>query len=427
MKPFLPLLGLLTAGLAWGVPNLHADDWPQWRGPARDGHSASGLAPATLAAEPKVVWRLEIGGGFSSPVVAGGKLAYLDARDGQETAHLIDAGTSRELWSVAFADVYGDEWGAGPRSTPILDGDRVYVQSCNGEFRCLRLTNGKTLWGVNFERDFGVKFLGNKANEGTASRRGNNGSGVIDGDRVVVPVGSVRGATVVCFNKMTGQEIWRAGNDEAAYSAPVVATLAGVRQVVYFSADALMGLDCEQGKILWREPLRTSAKRHAMTPVINGDTVMVNSHTFGLVCYKISGGAERQTATQVWANRELKINLATPVLVDHFLFTHAEVNAKNYACVDALTGKTLWKQAGMGSIVSASIVVGDKILVQSDTGELFLLAADPAQYKELGRVQVCGTTWSHPAYANGKLFVREGTKSGWKLTCFDLLDTKIKP
>ncbi len=424
MNHTVAALGLLLASLWLSGTRGDAADWPQWRGPSRDGHAATGSVPTTLAAEPKVIWRMDIGGGFSSPVVEQGKLVYLDARDGREVVHLVEAATGKEIWAVPFANMYQDEWGQGPRSTPIIDGDRVYAQSCNGEFRCLNLAEGKVRWGVGFESDYGVKFLGSKANEGTASRRGNNGSGVIDGDRLFVPVGQAQGATLVCFNKLTGKEIWRVGNEEASYSSPVVATLAGIKQVVYFGADALMGATYDTGKLLWRQPLRTNAKRHAMTPIIREDTVTVNSHTFGTICFNIAPAGETQTVTQVWANRDMKINLATPVLRDHYLFTHGEINSRNFVCLDALTGKTLWKQPGMGETVSSAIAVGEKLLVLSDRGELFLLAADPARYTELGRAQICGTTWSSPAYVNGRLYVREGTLSGWKLTCFDLLEAR---
>ena len=417
-------LGLLLASLCLSGTRGDAADWPQWRGPLRDGHATTGLVPTTLAAEPKVIWRMDIGGGFSSPVVEQGKLVYLDARDGREVVHLVEAATGKEIWAVPLADAYQDEWGQGPRSTPIIDGDRVYAQSCNGEFRCLNLADGKVRWGVGFDKDFGVKFLGSKANEGTASRRGNNGSGVIEGERLFVPVGQAQGATLVCFNKLTGKEIWRVGDEEASYSSPVVATLAGVKQVVYFGADALLGAAYDTGKLLWRQPLRTNAKRHAMTPIIREDTVTVNSHTFGTICFKIAPAGETQSVTQVWANRDMKINLATPVLTDHYLFTQGEINSRNFVCLDALTGKTLWKQSGMGETVATTIAVGEKLLVLSDRGELFLLAADPARYTELGRAQICGTTWSSPAYVNGRLYVREGTLSGWKLTCFDLLDAR---
>jgi outer membrane protein assembly factor BamB len=414
LLPFVALLLSLT--------NSFGADWPQWRGPDRSGRvPANAPVPNSLPSEAKVVWRLDIGGGFSSPVVANDKLLYLDAHEQKEVAHLVNAKTGKELWSVPFADLFQDEWGPGPRSTPIIDGDKVYVQSCNGEFRCLNLADGKVIWGASFEKDFGVKFLGSKANEGTASRRGNNGAGVIDGDRIFLPVGSPQGACVVCFDKRSGKLIWKSQNDEAAYSSLMVATLSGTRQVVYLSADALMGLDVSSGKLLWRVALRTGAKRHAGTPVIFGDTVTVNSQTIGLRCFKIEKGGAGQKLSELWANKEMTINVSTPTLVDHYFYSQGRDKSRDFVCVDALTGKEMWRQDGFGDKYSAVIALGKNLLVQTDRGELVLVAADPAKYSEISRLQVCGKTWSHPAYADGKLYVREGLDRSWKLTCFDLM------
>jgi outer membrane protein assembly factor BamB len=397
-----------------------AADWSQWRGSDRDGHVAEGVAvPVTVATEPKVDWKMEIGGGFSSPVVVGGKLVYLDGQGKLEVAHMIDAKTGKEIWRTPLTDLFEDEWGPGPRSTPIMDGNRVYVQSCNGEFHCLNAVDGKVIWGASFAKDFGVAFLGSKANEGTASRRGNNGCGVIDGGHILLPVGSTAGASVVCFDKLTGKVLWKSGNDEAAYSSLMIAEFGGVRQVVYFNAEALMGMKADDGKILWRVPLRTDAKRHAATPVIFGDTITVNSQTIGLVCFKITKDGDQFKAGVSWLNKDLKINLATPVRVGNYLYCQGV--AKDYVCVDAVTGKKTWDQKGFGDQVSVSIVMGKNILVTTDKGELFFIVADPAKYTELAHTQVCGKSWSSPAYADGKLFVREGLDRGWKLTCFDLM------
>ncbi len=408
-------------GLCLSLPalDLSGGDWPQWRGPERTGWAAKDSpVPTTLPAEPKVLWRMTIGGGFSSPVIAGGKLVYLDAQEGREVAHLIDAGTGKEVWHVGFAQVFGDEWGAGPRSTPLIDENRVYVQACNGEFRCLNLADGKTIWGASFEKDFGVMFDGAQSRDGTASRRGNNGSGVIDGGQIILPVGGSQGASLVSFDKLTGAVRWKTGGDQAAYSSLMVATLAGTRQVVAFTAEALMGVEPVAGKLLWRVPFRTNAKRHAATPVIFGDNVIVNSHTIGLVCLKITSENGGQTARHAWVNTDLKINLATPVLADHYLYCQGAGN--DYVCVDALTGRELWRQEGFGDKVSSTIGLGKNLLVLTDRGDLVLIAANNAKYTELGRAQVCGKTWSHPAYADGKLYVREGLDRGWKLTAFDL-------
>ncbi|HEX3798750.1 MAG TPA: PQQ-binding-like beta-propeller repeat protein [Verrucomicrobiae bacterium] len=407
--------GLLAMGIS-----ARASDWPQWRGLERDGHvPADAQVPVSVSTEPKVDWKLQIGGGFSSPVVAGGKLVYLDAQDGKEIAHMLDAKTGKEIWRATLTDSFEDEWGPGPRSTPIMDGDRVYTQSCNGEFRCLNAADGKVIWGTSFAKDFGVTFLGGKANEGTASRRGNNGCGVIDGEHIILPVGSKAGASAVCFDKRNGKVLWKTGNDEAAYSSLLVENFAGTKQIIYFTSEALMGMGADDGRILWRVPLRTDAKRHAMTPVIFGDTISVNSQTIGLVCFKITKEGDAFKAERSWTDKDLKINLATPVLVDHYLYCQGA--GKNYVCVDALNGKKMWDQEGFGDKVSVSIVMGKNILVTTDKGDLFFIAANPEKYTELAHTQVCGKSWSSPAYADGKLFVREGLDRGWKITCFDLM------
>jgi outer membrane protein assembly factor BamB len=402
--------------------NLLAADWPQWRGPNRDGH-APGATLLALPKDPKPVWKIDIGAGLSSPVVGGGSVIYLDEQDKKEVAHRIDAATGKEIWRTPVADAAGDEWGSGPRSTPFVDGDRVYVQSISGEFRCLDFADGKVRWGISF-KDFGITFQGSKANDGTASRRGNNGSGVIDGDHVYLPVGA-RGASVVCLDKLTGKTVWKSLNDEAAYSSFLVANLAGTRQLVAFTADALAGLDLQTGKQLWRVPYRTGAKRHAATPVINGDLVSVNSQTIGMVASRIAKAGDAFTATEQWLNKPLTVNLASPVLVDGHLYSYGPIRTKDYVCVDANTGATRWTQGGFGigkdqTDYASTIAVGKSLLILTYDGQLVLIAANPAKYTELGRVQACGKTWSHPAYADGKLYVRDGLQGGHTLRCLDL-------
>lgn len=397
--------------------STHAGDWPQWRGPERDGNSSELASLNKLSTDLKPAWRIQVGGGHSGPVAAGNTVIYVDEDGTNEVAHALDAASGKERWKVAYAPRFQDEWGAGPRATPMIDGDRVYVQSCTGEFRCLSLADGKTIWQTSFEKDFGVKFLGNKANEGTATRRGNNGSGVIDGDRLFLPVGSKNGASVVCFDKKSGKVLWKSGDDEAAYSSLAMASLGGVRQVVALTAEALQGADAVSGKVLWRVPLKTAAKRHAASPVVIGDQITVNSHTFGLRSFRVEKDTGGFKATEAWANADLKINLATPVLLDGHLYSQGA--NKDYVCVDAKTGALKWSQTGFGlgrKDYASTIAIGKNLLALTEDGTLLLVAGNPDKYIELGRVQVCGNTWSHPALANGRLYVRDGRS----LQCFDL-------
>jgi outer membrane protein assembly factor BamB len=399
-KTIFGALALLTA------ISIAATDWPQWLGPSRDAHAGAGeKLLEKISPDLTPVFRLPIGTGFSGPVVAGDRLVYVDGVGEEEVAHCVDLKSTKEIWKQPFAKKYTDEWGSGTRATPIIDGDRVYAQSCNGEFRCFELASGKTIWGASFEKDFGVKFLGSKANEGTAARRGNNGSPVIDRDLIFVPVGQTDGASLVAFNKNTGKVVWKSGTDEAAYSSPIVADIAGVRQVVHFNAEALIGYNRDDGKILWRTPVVTNAKRNTMTPVIIGDNIVVNTHTVGMISFLISKDGDKLTAKESWKNKDVKINLCTPALVGGFLYCHGP--NRNYVCVDASNGQVKWTQNGFGEQVSSTIAVDDKLVVVSDSGELFILKANPERYQELARFQVCGKTWDFPAFANGKLYVRD--------------------
>lgn len=412
----------VAAALLASIAILSAGDWPQWRGANRDGHAA-GTSITALPKDLKPVWRVPVGPGFSAPVVANGKLVYLDEQNGKEVAHCLDAKTGKPLWSAPFADAAGDEWGKGPRCTPFIDGDRVYAQSMNGQFHCLSLDDGKPRWGFSFE-DYGISFS-TKSAEGTAARRGNNGSGVIDGDRVFVPVGA-KNASIVCLDKKTGKELWKSGSDEAAYSSFIIATLSGTKQLVAFTAEALTGVDLKTGDTLWRVPFRTGAKRHAATPVVVGDTVTVNSQTIGLVCTRVTKEGDNWNATQAWVNKPLTINLSTPVFVDGHFYTYGPIRTKDYVCVDAKTGTTKWTQSGFGigkdqTDYASSIAVGKNVLVLTYDGQLVLIAANPEKYTELGRIQACGKTWSYPAFADGKLFVRDGRE----LQCLDLTAKQV--
>lgn len=393
---------------------VHAADWPQWRGPNRDGIIQD---PAhkldKLPDDPKVLWKIDAGPGQSSPVISGGKVVLLDAKNDQEVAHCFDAASGKVLWETPVGPTveFSPAYGGGPRCTPIIDGDRAYLQSSGGEFACLSLATGKKIWGVSFGKDYGATFLGNKSQDPaakeTASRRhGNNGSAVIDGNRIFVPVGSTNGATLVCYDKMTGKELWKAGTDNTAYSSVQIGTLGGVRQVIHFTADALMGVDAASGKIYWRIPLKTGAKRHACTPVIGPDSVVVASTSIGTQKFKISKKGTDVVAEQAWENKPCKTILGTPTLIGNYLFTLGPGDHTELECLDFATGNPVWTHPGFGDYASLT-TVNDKILALNSTGELILIRVNNASYEELGRVQLCAKTWASPAYADGKIYVKD--------------------
>ena len=414
-------LGAVLVTALWAA-GAGAADWPQWRGPQQDGHVPSGAkVPSTLPATPEVVWRVKVGGALASPVVSGGKLFHLDNQQGQETVHALDATTGKELWSLPFDAAFKDgQHAGGPRCAPLVEGDRVYVQSCRGEFHCLSVADGKVVWHVNFVKDFGALFIGEKGSAIGASRHGNTGPAVIDGDRIIAGVGGANGASVVCFDKLTGRVIWKSQDDMPAYTGPVVSTIAGVKQILCFMAEALISLDVRDGALLWRVPIKTSFGRHVTTPVIVDDMVVVSSHQAGLIGIRVSKDGAGLKAERAWTVKDSAMNFACPVAVGHHLYGVGP--AKNLVCVDVKTGRQAWSREGFfksapGNAYASFLVLGDNVLVLTDGGELLLVAADPKEFRELGRTQVCGQNWCSPAYADGKLFLRDGQE----LRCVQLL------
>jgi outer membrane protein assembly factor BamB len=402
-RAFSRLLVSLVLGHWSLVISAFAADWPQWRGPNRDGFTTETL-PASFATAPKQLWQIPVGHGYAGPVVAENRLLLVAEAAGQETAHWLDTATGQVLWAEAVGETFADEFEPGPRCVPVLDGDRAYTQSCRGEFRCLNLKDGSTRWRFHF-RDYGATWSEEKSGGvGAANRRGNSGSPLVLGDRVLVQIGSVDGASLAAFDKLTGKLLWKTANDLTTYSSPVVSTLAGRSQFLSATCEGLLSVAPENGSELWRLPFKTYANRNVLTPIVADDTVYFASHSTGFRAVKVTRDGEAFRAADVWLNRDLKLNLSTPVLVRGHLYGLGP--AKNYVCLDAATGTVRWSQPGFDAVAS-TVTDGRRLLVTNDKGEVLLLAANPERFEELGRFQATGKTFSHPALAAGVLYLRD--------------------
>lgn len=343
----------------------------------------------------------------------------LDAEDGREVVRAFRAEDGEVLWSADLDAVFGDQQGPeGPRNTAVVDAERVYAVSCRGELKCLSLDDGKLLWRVNFVDDLGAEFIGEKGKAEGAVRHGNDGSPLVDGPHLIVSAGGANGHSVVCFDKLNGKVIWHAQNDVAGYGSPVVADIAGVKQVVVFTAEGTIGLRRDNGELLWRVPMETAFGRHVMNPVIHDDVVVVGSHTAGLTGIKITRTGDAFSAENAWVNKDAAPNFSHPVANGRFLFGLGP--DKQVVCVDMETGELHWSHSG-NIITSASkaysgfINAQGNILQLTDAGELILFRASPGQYEQLGRVQVAGVNWCSPALSDGVLYLRDGTRKAGSL------------
>lgn len=397
------LLPLVLGFLLQASSPLTGADWPQWRGPNRTGHTPDPL-PRSLPATVTPLWRIPLGHGYAGPVLGSGTLVVLDDAGGQETAHALDPRTGTRRWSATLGETYVDEFEPGPRCTPVIFEDRLYAQTARGEFQCRRLADGQTLWRTNF-KDLGMVWNPERnTGIGAANRRGNTGSPLVTRDRVLVQVGSTNGASIVAFEPHTGRVLWKSQDDLTAYTSPVLAEVAGRPQFITATCNGLLALAPEDGHVLWRVNFRTLANRNVLTPIVVGDTVYFASHSTGLRAVRIRRDGDGFQAEEAWLNPKLRLNLSTPVAVGSHLYGLGA--SKDYTCIDTRDGSVAWSQTGFGD-VAATLVSGSRLLVLTDLGELLLLNASPARYEELGRVQVTGKTYVHPAYANGVVYVRD--------------------
>ncbi|MCD6304344.1 MAG: PQQ-binding-like beta-propeller repeat protein, partial [Planctomycetes bacterium] len=385
---FIAAVALVLAG--GGV--CYGHDWPRWRGPEGTGYVPAGQpVPKTLPATPKVLWQKRVGFSLGSPVVAGGRVFYLDNQRGKETIHAAAADTGKELWQAVLDDVHRDfQSPPGPRGTCVVDGELLFAQSCRGELHCVRAADGKLLWRVNFVKDFGAEYHGERGQAAGASRHGYTGSPVVDGEHLIVGVGGRKGAGVVCFEKRTGKVVWKSQDDVPGCGGPIVATICGVRQVLSFTVPGVIGLRRSDGKLLWRVPVRTSLGRHVVTPVVVGRMVMVASYQAGLIGIRISrdaGGLLR--AERAWVNRRAAFNFSSPVAVGGYIYGLGP--GRRLFCVDVRTGETAWSAAGLysgGKGYVSLLVMGENLLVLAENGQLLLIPADPKGFRVVAKTRV---------------------------------------
>jgi outer membrane protein assembly factor BamB len=386
------LRGLTLIAVVALVASVQAADWPQWRGPNRDGISReTGLMQAWPAGGPRVIWTATgLGEGYSSLAVAGGRVYTQGQRGSRQYVMAFDVKTGAKVWETATGGVFAESRGNGPRGTPTVDGTRVYAMSADGVLACLDLAAGTVFWSQNVLRTFG----------GSVPPWGVSESPLVDGDRLIVMPGG-RGASLVALNKFDGTLQWKSGNDPAGYSSAVVADIGGVRQIVVLSADAAVGVRADTGQPLWRYTKVANSTANIATPIVHNGQVFVSTE------YE-SGGAllkpGAQAMSEVYYTRNMRNHYSTSVLVDDILYGF---NSSILTAMRFSTGEVLWRHRSVGK---GSLVYADRHLyVLSEDSLMALVEARPDQYREVSRFEIRQSrypTWSPPVIASGILYIR---------------------
>jgi outer membrane protein assembly factor BamB len=381
------------------TPSAH---WTDFRGRDRDGHYRQQPVRTDWGPSLTPVWRQPVGSGYASFVVADGRAFTIEQRGRREMAAAYDLATGRELWTTAWNGLFQAN-GDGPRATPAWHDGRLYVLGATGEFRALDAATGRTLWRTDILAD---------ANAGNIDF-GMSASPLVVDDTVVVLPGGTNGQSVVAYDRQSGKRVWGALDDPASYSSPMLVTLAGVRQILTFTATRLVGLSPENGKLLWQYPWQ--APNTASQPVIAGpDRVFISAGSgMDAAMLQVAAGTDGQLAArELWRTTRMNTLFTSAVLHDGFIYG---LDESILACIDASSGELKWKggRYGYGQVLLAS----GHLIVLSEQGELALVRADPKAHQELTRFPALeGKTWNHPAMSDGILLIRNSEE----MAAFDL-------
>jgi len=385
---------VLLVAFAGQVMAQAGANWPQWRGPNRDGVSKeTGLLKQWPAEGPPLLWKASgAGRGYSSFSIANGRLYTMGLRGDREFVIAFDVATGKEAWATAHGGAFHNDRGDGPRGTPTVDGDRLYALGGNGDLSAIDAKTGKIVWSKNVLREFG----------GSNIQWGISESPLVLGNKVLVNAGG-RNASIVALNKDTGAVIWKSQSDEAGYSSAIPLQVNGGTQVVFFTAQRAVGLDVNDGKLLWEYARPSNNVANVATPIARANRVFISSD------YGTGGGVVEikadNKAEEIYFTKDMRNHHSSSILVGDYLygFSSSVLTAMKFD-----TGEIAWRDRSVGK---GSLVYADgNLYAFSETGVVGLVEATPTGYREKGRFRIPQDslpTWAHPVVAGGRLYLRD--------------------
>jgi outer membrane protein assembly factor BamB len=392
------------------APFAFTQDLPQWRGPERDGVIAGFSAPSSWPAQLKQKWKILAGAGHASPVVVG-KRVYLHSRvDENEVVRAFDLDTGKQLWQDSYAVAYqmnpaATGHGKGPKSTPVVNNDKLYTLGITGVLSCYNTANGKLLWRKDGQALFGAK----------APLFGTAMSPLVDRGLLIVHLGGNDQGGLIAFDANTGAEKWRWNGDGPGYASPIAVELLGKRQIVTQSQKHIIGVWAENGTLLWKIPFETAYVQNIVTPLRYKDLLIFSGLDNGVFAIRLGYSNNQWTTEQVWLNKEVSMYMSSPVLVGDVLCGLSHKNKGQYFSLDPNTGKTLWASDPRQGENAAILTAGGLVFALDTDANLKIARVSNKGWQELKRYTVADSaTWAHPALTGNRVVVKgAGTLAVW--------------
>jgi outer membrane protein assembly factor BamB len=380
-----------------------AQDWPEWRGPGRDGAVASFSMPKAWPDQLKVEWKLEVGAGHSSPIVAGRRVYLHSRQDEREVVSCIDLGTGKLLWKDSYTVPYmmnpaAMGHGKGPKSTPVISGARLYTLGISGILSCYDAVAGKLKWRKEFSKEF----------KSTSPYFGTAMSPLVDRGLLIAHVGGHDSGALTAFDAETGEVRWSWKGDGPGYASPIVAELEGARQVITQSQQNIIGVSAATGELLWQIPFATEYVQNIVTPVAYKQTLIFSGLDKGTMAVKVVKRAGKWATEQVWQNPEVSMYMNSPVVSGDYLFGFSHKRKGQFFCLDARTGKTLWTSNGREGDNAVMLSAGAVLFILTDAAELTVAKNDAKAFERLKKYTVAGSpTWAHPVVLGHSILIKD--------------------
>ena len=380
-------------------------DWPQWRGPNRDGVVASFAAPKAWPDKLKTLWKVQVGVGHSSPVVVGKRVYVHSRQDENEVVACFDLDTGKQMWRDSYPTPYtmnpaAVSHGKGPKSTPVVSAGKVYTLGISGILSCYDASSGKVLWRREFS----------KATKGTSPLYGTAMSPIVDQGLVIAHVGGHDSGMLSAFDANTGEVRWSCNEDGPGYASPIVAEFAGVRQIVTQTQKYVVGVKASSGILLWEIPFETEYVQNIVTPVMYKQTIILSGIDKGVFAINVVLRGNRWVTEQVWQNQEVSMYMSSPVVVGDYIYGFSHKRKGQFFCLDARNGKTLWATNGREGDNAAIVAAGQLLFMLIDGAELVLARSDPKQFEVVKKYSVADSpTWAHPIVIGKTVLVKDAS------------------
>ena len=391
--------------LVFGTPAL-AQDWSQWRGPSRDGIVAASVIPKQWPASTKRAWAVEIGEGYSSPVISNGRVFLHSRRDPDEIVTALDLATGRVVWqqkySAAFSkNQYATAMAKGPNSTPIVDGNRLFTLGVTGILTAWNVADGSTVW----RQDYSSSIDTSKLFCGTAM------SPLLEGGSLIVQVGSdVHGGRVLALDPATGRERWVWKGPGPGYASPVAVTIDRVRQIITLTNGSIVGIDAATGGSLWSIPFQDDWHENIVSPLWTGSALIVSGPRQGTHAYAVARAEGKWQTRQVWRNTEVTMYTAAPVFADGVIYGMSNKRRGQFVALRATDGWLQWSTAGRDGNHASILQQGDRLFFLNDSGVLIVSRRAGERFTEEHRMELTqAATWSVPVFLPDGLLVRDAT------------------